>query len=112
MVLLTAYTRSTPSPGAPTRLYLDTADRAAAEDLLRTGLFAGLTTNPTILQRSGLGVADAPEVHRWAVAAGAREVYPVEEAHSWRLGRIEDPFGHHWEIGRPLVPWPPARGGP
>ena len=57
------------------RLYLDTADRAAAEDLLRTGLFAGLTTNPTILQRSGLGVADAPEVHRWAVAAGAREVF-------------------------------------
>jgi PhnB protein len=47
-----------------------------------------------------------------AVAAGAREVYPVEEAHGWRLGRIEDPFGHHWEIGRPLVPWPPARGGP
>jgi TalC/MipB family fructose-6-phosphate aldolase len=57
------------------RLYLDTADRAAAEDLLRTGLFAGLTTNPTILQRSGLGVADAPEVYQWAVAAGAREVF-------------------------------------
>jgi TalC/MipB family fructose-6-phosphate aldolase len=57
------------------RLYLDTADRAAAEDLLRTGLFAGLTTNPTILQRSGLGVADVPEVYRWAVAAGAHEVF-------------------------------------
>jgi TalC/MipB family fructose-6-phosphate aldolase len=57
------------------RLYLDTADRAAAEDLLRTGLFAGLTTNPTILQRSGLGVADTPEIYEWAVAAGAREVF-------------------------------------
>lgn len=57
------------------RLYLDTADRAAAEPLLATGLFAGLTTNPTILQRSGLGVADAPDVHRWAVDAGAREVF-------------------------------------
>jgi TalC/MipB family fructose-6-phosphate aldolase len=57
------------------RLYLDTADRAAAEDLLRTGLFAGLTTNPTILQRSGLGVAHAPEIYGWAVAAGAREVF-------------------------------------
>jgi TalC/MipB family fructose-6-phosphate aldolase len=57
------------------RLYLDTADRAAAEDLLRTGLFAGLTTNPTILQRSGLGVAHAPEIYEWAVAAGAREVF-------------------------------------
>jgi transaldolase len=57
------------------RLYLDTADRDAAEDLLRTGLFAGLTTNPTILQRSGLGVAQAPEIYEWAVAAGAREVF-------------------------------------
>jgi PhnB protein len=43
-----------------------------------------------------------------AVAAGATEVYPVSEQHGWRLGRIEDPFGHHWEIGKPLVPWPPA----
>lgn len=57
------------------RLYLDTADRAAAEDLLATGLFAGLTTNPTILQRSGLGVAHAEEIYRWATAAGAREVF-------------------------------------
>ncbi|HEY6597424.1 MAG TPA: transaldolase family protein, partial [Asanoa sp.] len=32
-------------------------------------------TNPTILQRSGLGVADAPEIYEWAVAAGAHEVF-------------------------------------
>jgi TalC/MipB family fructose-6-phosphate aldolase len=57
------------------RLYLDTADRSTAEDLLHTGLFAGLTTNPTILQRSGLGVAHAPQIYEWAVAAGAREVF-------------------------------------
>jgi PhnB protein len=44
-----------------------------------------------------------------AVAAGATEIYPVGEEHGWRLGRIEDPFGHHWEIGKPLVDWPPAR---
>ena len=41
-------------------------------------------------------------------AFGAKEILrPVEEAHRWLLGRIEDPFGHHWEIGKPLVPWPP-----
>jgi TalC/MipB family fructose-6-phosphate aldolase len=57
------------------RLYLDTADRAAAEDLLSTGLFTGVTTNPTILQRSGLGVSDAPDVYAWAIAAGAKEVF-------------------------------------
>ena len=43
-----------------------------------------------------------------AVAAGATEIYPVGDQHGWLLGRIEDPFGHHWEIGKPLVPWPPA----
>ena len=47
-----------------------------------------------------------------AVAAGATEVYPVGEAHGWRLGRIADPFGHHWEVGCPVIDWPPASGGP
>jgi PhnB protein len=47
-----------------------------------------------------------------AVAAGAKEVYPVAEAHGWLLGRIEDPFGHHWEVGKPLVPWPPPQDAP
>ena len=37
-----------------------------------------------------------------AIAAGAMQVVPVGEAHGWRLGRIVDPFGHHWEIGREL----------
>jgi len=45
-----------------------------------------------------------------AVAAGATVIYPVGEEHGWRLGRIEDPFGHHWEIGKPLIPWPPVAG--
>lgn len=37
-----------------------------------------------------------------AVSAGAREVVPIEDNYGWRLGRVADPFGHHWEIGRPL----------
>jgi transaldolase len=57
------------------RLYLDTADRAAAEPLLATGLFAGLTTNPTILDRAGLGVGDIEDVHAWARSAGAGEIF-------------------------------------
>jgi PhnB protein len=47
-----------------------------------------------------------------AVAAGAMEVHPVGDEHGWRLGRIEDPFGHQWEIGRPLHEWPPPGGRP
>ena len=37
-----------------------------------------------------------------AVAAGATQVAPVYEEHGWRIGRILDPFGHHWEIAREL----------
>jgi len=37
-----------------------------------------------------------------AVAAGATVVSPVDEQHGWRVGRVVDPFGHHWEIGKPL----------
>jgi PhnB protein len=47
-----------------------------------------------------------------AVAAGAREVYAPADEHGWRLGRVADPFGHHWEIGRPLEEWPPPSGRP
>ena len=37
-----------------------------------------------------------------ALAAGAQKVVAVAEEHGWRMGRVVDPFGHHWEIGRPL----------
>src|SRR6266511_4672987 len=55
-----------------------------------------------------LVVDDPRAVVERAVELGAREVAPVTEEHGWLLGRIEDPFGHHWEIGRPLGRWPPA----
>jgi PhnB protein len=41
-----------------------------------------------------------------AVSAGASLVYAVAEEHGWRLGRVADPYGHHWEIGKPVVEWP------
>ncbi len=55
-----------------------------------------------------LTVADADAAVARAVAAGATLVRPVVNEHGWRLGRITDPFGHDWEIGTPVVPWPPA----
>ena len=45
-------------------------------------------------------VEDPHATQAQAVKAGATEVLPVSEAHGWRLGRVQDPFGHHWEIGR------------
>jgi PhnB protein len=59
-----------------------------------------------------LEAAAPEEAMARAVSAGAREVYPVRSEHGWRLGRIEDPFGHHWEIGRPDDPaWPRGAHG-
>ena len=46
-------------------------------------------------------VDDPHAVVARAIAAGAREVWPVAEEYGWVLGRIEDPYGHHWEIGKP-----------
>lgn len=56
-------------------LYVDSADADAVPPLLATGLFAGITTNPTILARSELGQDDLPDVYEWATAAGARTVF-------------------------------------
>src|SRR6185503_9280137 len=47
-------------------------------------------------------VEDPAAMFAQAVAAGATAVVPVADAHGWRIGRIIDPFGHHWEIARPL----------
>ncbi len=49
-----------------------------------------------------LTVPDPDAVFARAIGAGAREIHPVGENYGWRLGRLLDPFGHHWEIGHPL----------
>jgi PhnB protein len=50
-----------------------------------------------------LTVANPDTVFAQAVAAGASEVFPVGEEHGWRLGRVVDPFGLHWEIGHQVA---------
>jgi PhnB protein len=54
-----------------------------------------------------LVVDDPQAVVQRAVSLGATEYIPVQKDHGWLLGRIEDPFGHHWEVGKPLGEWPP-----
>ena len=51
-----------------------------------------------------LVVDDPAAFHAKALAAGAREVWPVHKEYGWLMGRVVDPFGHHWEIGKPLGP--------
>ena len=50
-----------------------------------------------------LTVNDPDALFAKALQAGASEIFPVGEDHGWRLGRLVDPFGLHWEIGYPLV---------
>ena len=46
-------------------------------------------------------VADPDRAFERAVGAGAKVVVAVRNEYGWRLGRVVDPYGHHWEIGRP-----------
>jgi PhnB protein len=57
--------------------------------------------------RTLLVVDDPVAVVRRALGAGATVIAPVAVEHGWQLGRVVDPFGHEWEIGKPVVPWPP-----
>ena len=47
-------------------------------------------------------VEDPERVFAKAVAAGAVVVSSVEKRYGWLIGRVVDPFGHHWEIGKEL----------
>lgn len=49
-----------------------------------------------------LTVPDPDAVFAKALQAGATEIFPVGEEYGWRLGRLVDPFGLHWEIGKQL----------
>jgi len=64
--------------------------------------FSPATLNGTTV-RLILTVDDPDAVFNRAVAAGASIIWPVaDQSYRWRVGRIADPFGHHWEIGKPL----------
>lgn len=46
-----------------------------------------------------LMVNDPENYFSRAIAAGAIVISPITDEHGWHLGRIQDPFGIHWEIG-------------
>ena len=49
-----------------------------------------------------LTVDDPDIIFKQAIKAGATEIFPVGEDHGWRLGRLADPFGLHWEVGHQI----------
>lgn len=50
-----------------------------------------------------LTVTNPDTVFAQALQAGGAQVFPISEEHGWRVGRLVDPFGHHWEIGCPSL---------
>jgi PhnB protein len=54
--------------------------------------------------RMVMTVEDPDSTFDRAIAAGGKQVWPVDDQeYGWRVGRLVDPFGHHWEIGKPLT---------
>ena len=53
--------------------------------------------------RINLIVDDPDATAAQAIGAGASEIFPVaDQPYGFRQGRVADPDGHHWLIGKPL----------
>ena len=68
---------------------------------------AAFNISPTTLRgttvRISLLVDDPDAFAARALADGATEVFPIaDQPYGLRQGRIQDPYGHHWLIGRPI----------
>lgn len=54
--------------------------------------------------RISLVVDDPDAAMARALRAGASEVFPIsDQPYGMRQGRVQDPYGHHWLIGKPLA---------
>lgn len=91
-----------PDGNVVARLSIDGAEFWLSEESPAHGNMSPSAASGTAV-RMILTVADPDAIFALAVQAGASPVQPVSEEHGWRVGRIADPFGHHWEIGRPVA---------
>jgi PhnB protein len=90
-----------PGGAVVSRLSVAGAEFWVADESPEHGNFSPESLNGSTT-RMVLTVPDPDAMFAQAVAAGAQQVVAVQEAYGWRLGRVVDPFGHHWEIGRLL----------
>jgi PhnB protein len=90
-----------PDGAVVARLSVEGAEFWLADESPEHGNFSPETVNGSTT-RMILTVPDPDAMFAKAVAAGAKVVVEVKEDYGWRLGRVVDPFGHHWEIGHPL----------
>src|SRR5262245_49040187 len=95
------YRIEAPDGAVVSRLSVDGAEFWVSDESPEHGNFSPESLGGGTV-RMILTVPDPDVMFVQAIATGAREVHAVEEAHGWRLGRVVDPYGHHWEIGHPL----------
>lgn len=96
------YRLEDPGGGVVARLSVEGAEFWLSDESPEHGNFSPESLHGGSV-RMILTVADPDSVFARALAAGATEIFPVGEEYGWRIGRVVDPFGHHWEIGRPLA---------
>lgn len=95
------YRHDDPSGGTVVRLSVDGAEFWVSEESP-----VGANPNPAPITGSVriiLTAADPDSLFARALKAGATQVSPISEGHGWRVGRLADPFGLHWEIGHPVA---------
>jgi PhnB protein len=90
-----------PDGAVVARLSVEGAEFWLADESPEHGNFSPETLGGGTV-RMILTVPDPDAMFAKALSAGAQSVVPVKEDYGWRLGRVVDPFGHHWEIGHPL----------
>jgi PhnB protein len=88
--------------GVVARLAIGVSEFWLSDESPEHGNFSPETLNGTTV-RMILTVPDPDAAVARACEAGANLVHPVAEGHGWRVGRVADPYGHHWEIGRQIT---------
>ena len=96
------YRSTYPDGRIVSEMAIDGARFRVGEEALESSNTSPLTLNGTTV-RINLFVPDPDQLAERAIANGAVEIAPVaDQAYGLRQGRLADPFGHHWLIGRPL----------
>ena len=87
------------------KIFLDTADTQLIQDGYNTGLIDGITTNPTLIMKSG---RDPEEVYQELIDLGipdiSMEVVGDKEQMLWEGRRLANKFGQNATIKVPCTP--------
>ena len=96
-----AFRLDAPDGSVVARLSVDGAQFWVADESPEHKNFSPETLNGGTV-RMVLVVDDPDGMFVRTVKAGATIVREMNNDYGWRLGRVVDPYGHHWEIGKPL----------